>query len=278
MTEALLSRLRAAVGAANVLTEGDLGAWEQDWRKRTRGKALAVVRPGSTEEVAAVVRACAEAGTPIVPQGGNTGLVVGGVPDESGRELVLSLTRLNKVRAIDPANLTMTVDAGCVLQNLQQAAEDAGFLFPLSLAAEGSCTIGGNLGTNAGSTWVPPALVARLPPMVQLPSAARLRGNSRPASSAACCRFCSTQPASTVIVRLAGSMARTLFRRVRLRTTSRPDGSGTPPTTSPVLPPCGTIGVPASAQARTTAATSSAEPGRTTASALPRMRLRQSSS
>jgi FAD/FMN-containing dehydrogenase len=151
---ALIPQLRAAVGAANVLTEGDLSAWEQDWRKRSRGKALAVVRPGSTGEVAAVVRACAAAGTPIVPQGGNTGLVVGGVPDASGREVVLSLTRMNKVRAIDPANLAMTVDAGCVLQNLQLAAEEAGLLFPLSLAAEGSCTIGGNLATNAGGTQV----------------------------------------------------------------------------------------------------------------------------
>jgi FAD/FMN-containing dehydrogenase len=150
----LIPQLRAAVGAAHVLTEGDLSAWETDWRKRTRGKALAVVRPGSTAEVAAVVRACAAAGTPVVPQGGNTGLVVGGVPDESGREVVLSLTRLNRVRAIDPDNLTMTVDAGCVLQNLQQAAEEAGLLFPLSLAAEGSCTIGGNLATNAGGTQV----------------------------------------------------------------------------------------------------------------------------
>jgi FAD/FMN-containing dehydrogenase len=153
MTE-LFEKLRAAVGAGHVLTDGDLTAWEQDWRKRTRGKALAVVRPGSTAEVAAVVRACAAAGAPIVPQGGNTGLVVGGVPDESGREVVLSLTRMNQVRGIDPHNLTMTVDAGCVLQNLQQAAEAAGLLFPLSLAAEGSCTIGGNLATNAGGTQV----------------------------------------------------------------------------------------------------------------------------
>ncbi|MFI4928154.1 MAG: FAD-binding oxidoreductase, partial [Burkholderiales bacterium] len=154
MNETVLTQLRAAVGAPNVLTEGDLTPWEQDWRKRTRGKALAVVRPGSTEEVAAVVRACAAAGSPIVPQGGNTGLVVGGVPDESGREVVLSLTRMNKVRAIDRDNLTMTVDAGCVLQNLQQAADEAGLLFPLSLAAEGSSTIGGNLATNAGGTQV----------------------------------------------------------------------------------------------------------------------------
>ncbi|WP_374665042.1 FAD-binding oxidoreductase [Ramlibacter sp.] len=152
--DTLLTALRAAVGEAHVLTEGDLSAWEQDWRKRTRGKARAVVRPGSTGEVAAVVRACAQAGAPIVPQGGNTGLVVGGVPDESGREVVLSLTRMNRVRAIDADNLTMTVDAGCVLQNLQQAAEAAGLHFPLSLAAEGSCTIGGNLATNAGGTQV----------------------------------------------------------------------------------------------------------------------------
>jgi FAD/FMN-containing dehydrogenase len=150
----LLSQLRAAVGAAHVLTEGDLEAYETDWRRRHRGKALAVVRPGSTEEVAAVVRACAASGTPVVPQGGNTGMVVGSTPDASGRQVVLNLTRMNRVRAIDAGNLTMTVDAGCVLQNLQQQAEDAGFLFPLSLAAEGSCTIGGNLGTNAGGTQV----------------------------------------------------------------------------------------------------------------------------
>ncbi|MBA4260909.1 MAG: hydroxyacid dehydrogenase, partial [Comamonadaceae bacterium] len=96
----------------------------------------------------------AAAGVSIVPQGGNTGLVVGSVPDASGTQVVLSLTRMNRVRALDGANLTMTVDAGCVLQSLQDAAEKAGFLFPLSLAAEGSCTIGGNLATNAGGTQV----------------------------------------------------------------------------------------------------------------------------
>ena len=158
MSGALVQALREAVGPAQVLTHddpgSDLSAWEQDWRKRAQGRALAVVRPGSTAEVAAVVHACAEAGASIVPQGGNTGLVVGSVPDESGTQVVLSLTRLNAVRAIDPANLTMTVEAGCVLQNLQDAAEKAGFLFPLSLAAEGSCTIGGNLATNAGGTQV----------------------------------------------------------------------------------------------------------------------------
>ena len=151
---ALIDRLRLIVGESNVLVEGDLGAWEQDWRKRSRGKALAVVRPGSTAEVSQVVTACAAARASIVPQGGNTGLVVGSTPDESGTQVVLSLQRMNAVRSLDPDNLTVTVEAGCVLQNVQEAAERAGFLFPLSLAAEGSCTIGGNLATNAGGTQV----------------------------------------------------------------------------------------------------------------------------
>ncbi|MDP1656254.1 MAG: FAD-binding oxidoreductase [Hylemonella sp.] len=150
----LLDQLRQIVGAANVLTEGDLTAWELDWRRRERGHALAVVRPGTTSEVAAVVKACAAAGVSMVPQGGNTGMVVGSTPDASGKQVVLSLTRMNKVRALDAGNLTITVDAGCVLQSLQEECEKAGFLFPLSLASEGSCTIGGNLGTNAGGTQV----------------------------------------------------------------------------------------------------------------------------
>ncbi|MDW5444529.1 FAD-binding oxidoreductase [Polaromonas sp. SM01] len=150
----LLESLRHIVGAPNVLTDGDLTAWVQDWRKRETGKALAVVRPASTPEVAAVVKACAAARVSIVPQGGNTGMVVGSTPDASGTQVVLSLTRMNKVRTLDAGNLTITVDAGCVLQNLQEACEQAGFLFPLSLASEGSCTIGGNLGTNAGGTQV----------------------------------------------------------------------------------------------------------------------------
>jgi FAD/FMN-containing dehydrogenase len=148
--------LRAIVGAGNVLSSGsdDLSAYEVDWRKRYRGEALAVVRPGSTAEVAAIVKLCNEHGIAIVAQGGNTGLVGASVPDASGSQLLLNLTRLNKVRAIDAANLTMTVEAGCVLQSVQEAAADAGLLFPLSLAAEGSCTIGGNLATNAGGTQV----------------------------------------------------------------------------------------------------------------------------
>ena len=154
MSPALIAELRQLLGAAQVLTEGDLSAYERDWRKRWHGKSLAVVRPGTTAEVAAVVLACARHGASLVPQGGNTGLVGGGVPDDSGRQVLLSLARLNRVRSIDHANLTMTVEAGCVLQTVQQAAADAGLLFPLSLAAEGSCTIGGNLATNAGGTQV----------------------------------------------------------------------------------------------------------------------------
>lgn len=150
----LLVTLRSIVGDAHVLTEGDLTAYEQDWRKRERGKALAVVRPSTTAEVAAVVKACAAAGVSIVPQGGNTGMVVGSIPDASGQQVVLSLQRMAQIRVLDAANLTVTVESGCILQTLQEACEKDGFLFPLSLAAEGSCTIGGNLSTNAGGTQV----------------------------------------------------------------------------------------------------------------------------
>jgi FAD/FMN-containing dehydrogenase len=144
------------VGHAHVLTadQTDLSSYEQDWRKRIRGTALAVVRPANTQEVSQVITACAQAHVSVVPQGGNTGLVVGSIPDASGTQVLLSLQRMNAVRHIDTDNLTLTVEAGCVLQNVQLAAEQAGFLFPLSLGAEGSCTIGGNLATNAGGTQV----------------------------------------------------------------------------------------------------------------------------
>jgi len=154
MKPALLDALRASVGAAQVMTEGDLSAYELDWRKRWRGRALAVVRPGTTDEVAAVVRTCAQHGAAIVAQGGNTGLVGAGVPDTSGSQVLLSMQRMNRIRGLDAANLTLTAEAGCLLQSVQAAAADAGLLFPLSLAAEGSCTIGGNLATNAGGTQV----------------------------------------------------------------------------------------------------------------------------
>jgi FAD/FMN-containing dehydrogenase len=150
----LLKKLRTLLGEAYVLSEGDLTIYEQDWRKRTRGKALAVVRPANTQQVAEVVKACVQAGVSIVPQGGNTGLVVGSIPDQSGTQVLLSLQRMDTIRGLDADNLTITVEAGCILQNLQQIAEQAGFLFPLSLGAEGSCTIGGNLATNAGGTQV----------------------------------------------------------------------------------------------------------------------------
>ena len=155
MSQELISELARIVGPANVLrAPEDLSGYEQDWRKRWHGRALAVVRPGSTAEVAAVVKACAGAGVSLVPQGGNTGLVGGGVPDDQARQVVLSLRRMSAVRKFDAENLTMTVEAGCVLQAVQAAAEAQGLLFPLSLAAEGSCTIGGNLATNAGGTQV----------------------------------------------------------------------------------------------------------------------------
>ena len=151
---ALIAALRGLLGEAQVLTHGDLSAWELDWRRRWHGKALAVVRPANSDEVAQVLKLCAAHQVTVVPQGGNTGLVGGGVPDASGTQVLLSLTRMNRVREIDRANLTLTVEAGCVLQAVQHAAAEVGLLFPLSLAAEGSCTIGGNLATNAGGTGV----------------------------------------------------------------------------------------------------------------------------
>ncbi|MEW7847173.1 FAD-binding oxidoreductase [Massilia aurea] len=153
--QAFLQHLRAIVGTDHVVThEADMATYLADWRGRYNGRARAVVLPLDTAQVAAVVRLCAGAGVPIVPQGGRTGLVMGSVPDTSGEAIVLSLRRLNRIRTLDPANRTMTVDAGCILADIQAAAERAGMLFPLSLAAEGSCTIGGNLSTNAGGTAV----------------------------------------------------------------------------------------------------------------------------
>ena len=155
---ALLQTLQTIVGPAHVLIESDsndLVQYVRDWRGRERGVALAVVRPNSTEQVAAIVKACtATPGVSIVPQGGNTGMVVGSTPDASGTQIVLSLQRMNQVRKLDAGNGTITLDAGCVLQNVQQSCSDAGYLFPLSLGSQGSCTIGGNLGTNAGGTQV----------------------------------------------------------------------------------------------------------------------------
>lgn len=150
----ILKDLEDLLGSGQVLTGEAAAPFLVDWRNRYQGKALAVVRPATTEEVAGVVRACVKHNVPIVPQGGNTSLCGGATPDESGTAVVLTLQRMNKVRSIDTDNDTMTVEAGCVLQSLQEAARAAGRLFPLSLAAEGSCTIGGNLSTNAGGTQV----------------------------------------------------------------------------------------------------------------------------
>jgi FAD/FMN-containing dehydrogenase len=150
-----LERIRDIVGAdALVSAPHEVAPYATDWRRRYSGKPAAVVKPASTAEVAAVVRACAETRTAIVPQGGNTSLCGGATPDGSGSQVVINLSRMNRIRAIDVHNNTITADAGCVLANLQKAAEEADRLFPLSLAAEGSCEIGGNLSTNAGGTAV----------------------------------------------------------------------------------------------------------------------------
>ena len=153
--DAFLDHCIDTVGADHVLTgDADKASYLTDWRKRFTGDARAIVKPGSTDEVAAIVRLCNQFLVPIVPQGGNTGLVLGGIPNHDGNAIVLSLKRLDRVRAIDAANNTATVEAGCILQHVQEAASRAHRLFPLSLAAEGSCTIGGNLSTNAGGTAV----------------------------------------------------------------------------------------------------------------------------
>ncbi len=151
---AFLDALRARLGEPGLLVGGDLSAFETDWRKRYPGRALAVARPATTEEVAAVLQLCQAHRVPVVPQGGNTGLVGGSTPDDSGQQLVLSLSRMKRLREIDVANASLTAEAGCVLADVQAAAAGAGMLFPLSLAAEGSCTLGGNLATNAGGTQV----------------------------------------------------------------------------------------------------------------------------
>lgn len=155
MTATLIERLSAIVGAENVLTDAAaMAPYLVDWRGRYHGAARCIVRPGNAEEVAAIVRVCLAAGVPIVPQGGNTSHCGASVPDTSGTAVIVSLSRMNRIREVDAANNTMTVEAGCVLQTIQAAARAAGRLFPLSLAAEGSCQIGGNLSTNAGGVQV----------------------------------------------------------------------------------------------------------------------------
>ena len=149
-----LTSLKNSFSGRLVTDPSEMQPFVTDWRKRWHGKALAVAQPDTTEDVATIVRWCVTHNVPIVPQGGNTGMSGACVPDESGNAIVLSLTRMNRVRDVDVLNNTMTVEAGCILQVLQEVAREKGRLFPLSLAAEGSCTIGGNLSTNAGGVAV----------------------------------------------------------------------------------------------------------------------------
>ncbi|MBF3773803.1 FAD-binding oxidoreductase [Burkholderia pseudomallei] len=154
-TSAFVDACRHAIGADHVLTDShDTAPFLTDWRRRYQGAACAVLRPANTEEVAALVKLALEHRVALVPQGGNTGLAGGATPDAGGKQAVLSLARLNRVRALDPHNNTITVEAGVILADAQARARDADRLFALSLAAEGSCTIGGNLATNAGGTAV----------------------------------------------------------------------------------------------------------------------------
>ena len=147
----VIDRIREIVGPGGYIDNSDdLAPYLEERRGRYFGAVPILVRPKTVNQVSNVVSVCAEAGTPIVPQGGNTGLMGGAVPHDTGSEILLSLTRLNCIRDIDPINNTITVEGGCVLSDVQSAAASVNRLFPLSLAAEGSCQIGGNLSTNAG--------------------------------------------------------------------------------------------------------------------------------
>jgi len=153
--DSTLQAFGAIIGTRNLLTDSaDMAPYLKEWRDLFTGKARAVARPSSTAQVAALLALAHETGTPIVPQGGNTGLVGGQIPVADGREIILSLGRMDKVRSIDPVSDTIIVEAGVTLSRVQDAADGADRLFPLSLASEGSCTIGGNLSTNAGGTAV----------------------------------------------------------------------------------------------------------------------------
>ena len=150
-----LAALSAIVGTTHVVTDaGVLEQYERDWRGRYRGATLCAVRPANADQVAAVVRHAREARIAIVPQGGNTGMSAGALPPAALANIVLCLDRLNKVREVDPAGNTMTVEAGCTLEAIQQQAAALGRLFPLALGSQGSCQIGGNISTNAGGTAV----------------------------------------------------------------------------------------------------------------------------
>ena len=153
--DTVIERLKALAGPGGYIEgEAESTAYCKPWRGTWEGRSRLVLRPKTTEEVAAIVKICAESRTPIVPQGGNTGMTYGGLPATDMSEIVLSTARMRGIRAIDPINDTMTVEAGVVLKEIQAAAVDTGRLFPLSLGAEGSCQIGGNISTNAGGIQV----------------------------------------------------------------------------------------------------------------------------
>lgn len=155
VSSAVLDRIAEIVGEKGLIRDpADIEPYVVDQRKAYIGATPMVVRPATTEEVSKVVALCAETGTPIVPQGGNTGLCGGATPSEAGDQLLLSLTHMNNVRNVDPLNYTLTAEAGVILTDIQQAADDHDRLFPLSLGAEGTARIGGNLATNAGGTGV----------------------------------------------------------------------------------------------------------------------------
>lgn len=155
MDNELIRRLAHVVGDEGLVLDGAAQApYVEDWLRKWRGRTPVVVRPRTTTEVAAVMRLCRQTGTPVVPQGGNTGMSGGAAPDDSGAQILLSLNRMTRIREVDAVNNTITVDAGVLLADVQRAAREAGRYFPLSLGAEGSCTIGGNLATNAGGTAV----------------------------------------------------------------------------------------------------------------------------
>ena len=155
MADAFVEGLAELLGRANVLDDAvEMAPYLTDWRGRFTGRARAVLRPGSAAELSELVARCHAAGVPMVPQGGNTGLCGGATPRAGGDEVVISLGRLNRIRESDAANNTLVVEAGCTLAAVQEAAANIDRLFPLSLASEGSCQIGGNLSTNAGGVHV----------------------------------------------------------------------------------------------------------------------------
>ena len=151
----VIARLIAVVGPGGFLQgPEDTAPYSRSWRGNWVGKTPLVLRPKTVEDMAAIVRICAETGTSIVPQGGNTGLTYGGQPGQGMNEVVVSTVRMNAIRGIDLLNDTITVEAGVVLQDIQRTAAEQNRLFPLSLGAEGTCQIGGNLSTNAGGIQV----------------------------------------------------------------------------------------------------------------------------